>query len=216
MISRRINKLAVARNLFRTTSTMAKSPEQPQVYKLRLRGDALLNAPRWNKGTAFTEKERQSFGLTGRLPYTVNTLEQQCQRAYDQLKSQDNDLQKNAFLQSLKEQNFVLYYGLLERHLTELMPIIYTPTEVSMNKTLILRSDSPTSRLQADAIAQYSHLFRRSEGLYLTFPNQDDMEKDFLDQTSGRNIDLIVCSDAEAILGIGDQGVGVSLQIAAT
>jgi len=83
----------------------------------------------------------------------------------------------------------VLYYGLLERHLTELMPIIYTPTE-------------------ADAISQYSHLFRRSEGLYLTFPNQDDMEKDFLEQTKGRKLDLIVCSDAEAILGIGDQGVG--------
>lgn len=109
---------------------MSQSSEQQQGYKLRLRGSALLQSPRWNKGTAFTEKERQSFGLTGRLPYTVNTLEQQCQRAYDQLKSQDNDLQKNAFLESLKEQNLVLYYGLLERHLTELMPVIYTPTEV--------------------------------------------------------------------------------------
>lgn len=66
-----------------------------------------------------------------------------------------------------------------------------------------------TTRQQADAIANYSHLFRRSEGLYLTFPQQDTMEDDFLEQTRGRIIDLIVCSDAEAILGIGDQGVGV-------
>ena len=62
---------------------------------------------------------------------------------------------------------------------------------------------------QADAIAGYSHLFRRSEGLYLSFPNLDTMEEDFVEQTKGRQIDLIVCSDAEAILGIGDQGVGV-------
>lgn len=63
--------------------------------------------------------------------------------------------------------------------------------------------------VQADAIAQYSHLFRKSEGLYLTLPDQESMEEDLLEQTKGRNIDLIVCSDAEAILGIGDQGVGV-------
>lgn len=62
--------------------------------------------------------------------------------------------------------------------------------------------------VQADAIANYSHLFRRSEGMYLTFPHEDTMEEDFLEQTKGRDIDLVVCSDAEAILGIGDQGVG--------
>ncbi|KAK0224618.1 hypothetical protein EDD85DRAFT_858469, partial [Armillaria nabsnona] len=66
------------------------------------------------------------------------------------------------------------------------------------------------SPIRADAIASYSHLFRRSEGLYLTFPDQDTMEQDFLEQIKGRSIDLIVCSDAEAILGIGDQGVGIS------
>lgn len=64
--------------------------------------------------------------------------------------------------------------------------------------------------MQADAIAQYSHLFRRSEGLYLSFPNQDNMERDFLEQVGDKDIDLVVCSDGEAILGIGDQGVGVS------
>jgi malate dehydrogenase (oxaloacetate-decarboxylating) len=160
-----------------------------RIFRVALRGDAILNNPHWNKGTAFTSNERKQFGLTGRLPYQVNTLDQQCQRAHDQLVSLDTPLRKNSFLQSLKEQNSVLFYQLLRRNLRELMPVIYTPTE-------------------ADAIANYSHLFRRSEGLYLTFSNQDSMEEDFLEQIKGRDIDLVVCSDAEAILGIGDQGVG--------
>ncbi|KAF7337551.1 Malic enzyme [Mycena sanguinolenta] len=148
-----------------------------------------LNNPRFNKGTAFTAAERNNFGLTGRLPFKINTLDEQCERAYMQLQGRDSAIRKNSFLQSLKSQNLVLYYTLLTRHLRELIPIIYTPTE-------------------AEAISDYSHLFRRSEGLYLTFPNQDSMEEDFLEQTKGKNIDLIVCSDSEAILGIGDQGVG--------
>ncbi|KAG1800416.1 uncharacterized protein HD556DRAFT_1343492 [Suillus plorans] len=159
------------------------------IFKVALRGDSLLTSPRWNKGTAFTKKERNDFGLTSRLPSRVNTIEEQCERAYDQLRSRESPIQKNSFLQSLKEQNWVLYYSLLSRHLKELTPIIYTPTE-------------------AEAIENYSHLFRRSEGLFLTFPDQDSMEKDFLEQTRGKDIELIVCTDAEAILGIGDQGVG--------
>ncbi|KAG2107053.1 uncharacterized protein F5147DRAFT_699406 [Suillus discolor] len=159
------------------------------IFKVALRGETLLTSPRWNKGTAFTKKERNDFGLTSRLPSRINTIEEQCERAYDQLRSRESPIQKNSFLQSLKEQNWVLYYSLLSRHLKELTPIIYTPTE-------------------AEAIENYSHLFRRSEGLFLTFPDQDSMEKDFLEQTRGRDIELIVCTDAEAILGIGDQGVG--------
>lgn len=90
----------------------------------------------------------------------------------------------------MKDQNWVLYYALIRQHLKELIPIIYTPT-------------------QAEAIANYSHLFRRSEGLYLTYANEETMEEDFLEQTRGRDLQLFVVSDAEAILGIGDQGVGV-------
>ncbi|KAI0370055.1 hypothetical protein BV20DRAFT_944774 [Pilatotrama ljubarskyi] len=160
-------------------------------HHVALRGEAILTSPRWNKGTAFTIDERKAFGLTGRLPFRVNTLDEQCDRAYDQLEARPEPLRKNTFLQSLKDQNWVLYYALISRHLKELTPIIYTPTE-------------------AEAISNYSHLFRRSEGLFLTFPTQDAMEDDFLEQTKGRQIDLIVCSDAEQILGIGDQGVGIS------
>ncbi|KAJ4470847.1 hypothetical protein J3R30DRAFT_3300141 [Lentinula aciculospora] len=163
---------------------------QPQ-FRVALRGEAILTHPRFNKGTAFTTAERQAFGLTGKLPYRINSLDEQCQRAYDQLQSQTTDIGKNSFLQSMKDQNWVLFYSLLTRHLRELIPIIYTPTE-------------------AEAIANYSHLFRRSEGLYLTFPNRDSMEEDFLEATKGNSIDLFVSSDAEAILGIGDQGVGIS------
>ncbi|KAI0778995.1 hypothetical protein BD413DRAFT_466623 [Trametes elegans] len=165
------------------------------IHRVALRGEAILTSPRWNKGTAFTIEERKAFGLTGRLPFRVNTLDEQCDRAYDQLEARNEPLRKNTFLQSLKDQNWVLYYALLSRHLTELIPIIYTPTE---------------ARLIAEAISNYSHLFRRSEGLYLTFPTGDAMEEDFLEQTKGRQIDLVVCSDAEQILGIGDQGVGIS------
>ncbi|KAF9071981.1 hypothetical protein BDP27DRAFT_1218312 [Rhodocollybia butyracea] len=160
-------------------------------FRVALRSEAILTSPRFNKGTAFTKDERDAFGLNGKLPYRINSLDEQCQRAYDQLHSQTTDIGKNSFLQSMKEQNWVLYYTLLTRHLRELVPIIYTPTE-------------------AEAIANYSHLFRRSEGLFLTFPNRDSMEQDFLEATKGRDIDLFVSSDAEAILGIGDQGVGIS------
>ena len=100
------------------------------VYRVSLRGDAILTHPRWNKGTAFTDAERKAFGLNGRLPSRVNTLGEQCDRAYDQLQSRDTPLRKNTFLQSLKGQNWVLYYQLITRHLRELIPIIYTPTEV--------------------------------------------------------------------------------------
>ncbi|SRR5258708_4705095 len=101
-----------------------------RIFRVALRGDAILTNPHWNKGTAFTVNERKQLGLIGRLPYQVNTLDHQCERAYDQLSSRDSPLRKNSFLQSLKEQNTVLFYQLLRRHLRELMPIIYTPTEV--------------------------------------------------------------------------------------
>jgi malate dehydrogenase (oxaloacetate-decarboxylating) len=178
------------------------------VVHVALRGESILTNPRYNKGTAFTMNERKQFGLVGRLPHKVNTLDDQCRRAYDQLLSRDAPLRKNSFLQSLKEQNSVLFYQLLLRHLRELLPIVYTPTEVCMH-VIRFFLDSQSKAVQADAIANYSHLFRRSGGLYLTFDNQDSMEEDFVEQIRGRDIDLVVCSDAEAILGIGDQGVGV-------
>ena len=105
---------------------------QPPVYRVALRGDELLSNPRFNKGTAFTQEERDAFGLNGRLPFKINTLDEQCARAYDQYESRETPIRKNSFLQSLKDQNWVLYYHLITRHLREMIPIIYTPTEVRM------------------------------------------------------------------------------------
>src|SRR5260370_29988877 len=110
-----------------------------RIFRVALRGDAILPNPHWNKGTAFTVNERKQLGLIGRLPYQVNTLDHQCERAYDQLSSRDSPLRKNSFLQSLKEQNTVLFYQLLLRHLRELMPIIYTPTEVRLTSQVHFR-----------------------------------------------------------------------------
>lgn len=169
--------------------TLHRQERADRVFKVALTGDALLNNPRLNKGMGFTYKEREEFDLVGRLPSAVNSLDEQCARAYDQLQSRTNNLAKNTFLLSLKGQNWVLYYSLLGRHLKEVLPIIYTPTE-------------------AEAIANYSHLFRKSEGLYLSYPFRERMEKDFLHYIKGKTFDLIVVSDSEAILGIGDQGVG--------
>ncbi|WVR00175.1 hypothetical protein IAU59_007317 [Kwoniella sp. CBS 9459] len=163
--------------------------KQPSKVQVSLRGPAILNNPRFNKGSAFTREERDQFRLRGRLPFAVDSLEDQVTRAYDQYKSRESDLLKNSFLQSMKSQNWTLFYALLSKHLVEMFPVVYTPTE-------------------ADAIADYSHLFRRSEGLYLSPPEIDQMEEDFLDACEGRELDLIVVSDAEAILGIGDQGSG--------
>ncbi|QRV94013.1 malate dehydrogenase [Ceratobasidium sp. AG-Ba] len=158
-------------------------------FHIALKGEALLSSSKWNKGLAFTHEERKEFELEGRLPHTVASLDHQCQRAYLQFSSRETPILKNSFLQSLKQQNWVLYYSLLGRHLKEMIPIIYTPTE-------------------AEAIANYSHLFRKSEGLFLTYTEEEDMEKSYLAQTRHRDVDLVVVSDAEAILGIGDQGVG--------
>ena len=99
---------------------------------IALRGSALLSSPRFNKGTGFPLSERTRFGLEGRLPYKSNTLDEQCERAYEQLTQRDTPIRKNTFLQSLKGQNWTLYYALLTRHLKELVPVIYTPTEVRL------------------------------------------------------------------------------------
>ena len=98
--------------------------------RVALRGESILTNPRFNKGTCFTDRERKDFGLIGRLPSRVNTLDEQVDRAYEQLSTRHDPLRKNTFLQSLKDQNWVLYYALVSKYLKELVPIIYTPTQV--------------------------------------------------------------------------------------
>ncbi|KAF5606983.1 malate dehydrogenase (oxaloacetate-decarboxylating) [Fusarium subglutinans] len=154
-----------------------------------LSGTSLLNTPYLNKGSAFPPDERREFNLTGLLPQGVQTLEQQCKRAYEQYSSRSDDLAKNTFLTSLKDQNEVLYYKLLQLHLDEMMSIVYTPTE-------------------GDAIQNYSRLFRRPEGCYLNIRDPDHVHHNLAQWGNPEDIDYIVVSDGEEILGIGDQGVG--------
>ncbi|MFA3879453.1 NAD-dependent malic enzyme [Streptomyces sp. MMCC 100] len=146
--------------------------------------------PLRNRGVAFSHAERDALGLTGRLPSAVLTLEQQAQRAYQQLQAQESDLAKNVYLEQLHDRNEILYYKLLTDHLVELLPVVYDPTV-------------------GQAIERYSHEYRRQRGVFLSIDRPDDIERSFATlQLGPRDVDLIVCTDAEEILGIGDWGVG--------
>jgi malate dehydrogenase (oxaloacetate-decarboxylating) len=165
--------------------SMTRTPAVPGV----------LDDPMRNRGVAFSLAEREALGLTGRLPSGVLTLEEQARRAYQQLQRQGGDLAKNVYLEQLHDRNEVLYYKLLADHLAELLPVVYDPTV-------------------GDAIERYSHEYRRPRGIYLSIDRPDDTETAFASLELGpADVDLIVCTDAEEILGIGDWGVG-GIQIA--
>ncbi|GAA1064371.1 MULTISPECIES: NAD-dependent malic enzyme [Streptomyces violaceusniger group] len=151
--------------------------------------DALTD-PFLNRGVAFTRPERDEMGLTGRLPSGVLTLEQQALRAHQQLRAQGSDLAKNVYLEQLHDRNETLYFKVLTDHLVELLPIVYDPTV-------------------GEAIEKYSHEYRRPRGVFLSIDEPEGMEKAFATLGLGPgDVDLIVCTDAEEILGIGDWGVG--------
>lgn len=154
-----------------------------------LSGTAILNHSFFNKGSAFTAAERRDFGLLGLLPQNIQTLEQQANRAYAQYSSRPDDLAKNTFLTSLKEQNEVLFYRLLHDNLPEMFGVVYTPIE-------------------GDAIQNYSRLFRRPEGCFLNVNDVDRVREDLQRWGRPEDVDYIVVSDGEEILGIGDQGCG--------
>lgn len=155
-----------------------------------LKGKEILSNPFLNKGTAFTKEEREELGLDGLLPPQVLTLDEQVNRAYEQYSMRTTDLFKNGLLYDLYNRNVVLFYRLLKEHLAEMLPIIYTPTV-------------------GDAIQSYSHSYRRPGGLYLSIENPEGIEKAFYNLGQPKDgIDLIVVTDSESILGIGDQGVG--------
>src|SRR5215467_2445862 len=161
-------------------TNMARTPAVP----------AVLEDPMSNRGVAFSLAEREALGLTGRLPSAVLTLEEQARRSWQQLQAQGSDLAKNVYMDQLHDRNEVLYFKVLLDHLTELLPVVYDPTV-------------------GDAIERYSHEYRRPRGIFLSIDQPDDIEKAFSTLSLGPgDVDLIVCSDAEEILGIGDWGVG--------
>ncbi|HFU7080513.1 oxaloacetate-decarboxylating malate dehydrogenase [Bacillus cereus] len=155
-----------------------------------LRGAEVLSTPLLNKGVAFTQNEREELGLKGLLPPAVLTLEEQARRAYEQFSSQPDDLLKNVYLTALHDRNEVLFYRILTDHLREMLPIVYTPTV-------------------GVAIQRYSHEYRKPRGVYLSINDPLGIEEAFTNiGATAENIDLVVVTDGEGILGIGDWGVG--------
>jgi malate dehydrogenase (oxaloacetate-decarboxylating) len=153
-----------------------------------LNGYELLNDPLLNKGTAFSEAERDEFDLHGLLPPYVTTLELQVERRLEAFRALASDLQKYVFLRGLQDTNETLFYELLTRHIEELMPIAYTPT-VGLG------------------CQYFSHIFRKPRGLFLSFPLRDRIARIFAHPRFDA-INVIVVSDGERILGLGDQGAG--------
>jgi malate dehydrogenase (oxaloacetate-decarboxylating) len=152
------------------------------------RGMDLLDTPLLNKGTAFTEEERTVFGLLGLLPPHVETLQEQVVRAYEAYHRKDDDLERHIYLRALQDTNEVLFYRLLLDHIEEMTPIVYTPTV-------------------ALACQQFSHIYRRPRGLFVSYPRRDSIIT-LLRNRPNPNVDVIVVTDGERILGIGDQGAG--------
>jgi len=152
------------------------------------RGMDLLNCPGLNKGTAFSEDERRKLGLHGLLPPDVESLEEQVVRAYGAYKRKDDDLERHIYLRALQDTNEVLFYRLLLDHIEEMTPMVYTP-------------------VVALACQQFSHIYRRPRGLFISYPLRDSIPA-LLRNRPNPEIDVIVVTDGERILGIGDQGAG--------
>jgi malate dehydrogenase (oxaloacetate-decarboxylating) len=160
------------------------------VAQIAARGSAVLSAPTINRGTAFTLAEREALGLTGLLPTGVSSLDGQVRRVYAQYLEQANDLRKWVYLANLRDRNEVLFYRLLTEHISEMLPVVYTPT-VGL------------------AIERFSHEFRRPRGVYLSVDHPEDVETALRNTgLDADDVDLLVATDSEGILGIGDQGVG--------
>jgi malate dehydrogenase (oxaloacetate-decarboxylating) len=159
-------------------------------WRTTLRGRQVLADPRINKGTAFSDAERSELGLIGLIPAGHLTLDQQVSRVYAQYLRQASDLARNVVLNELHDRNEVLFYRLLADHLAEMLPVVYTPTV-------------------GQAIEHYSHEYRRPRGIYLSVDQPELIEQSLVASNLGPNdVDLIVATDAGAILGIGDWGVG--------
>jgi len=166
----------------------AAPPITPAGQSVIPRGMDLLNHQGLNKGTAFTEKERTEFGLHGLLPPQVESLDEQVARAYEAYQKKDDDLERHIYLRALQDTNEVLFYRLLLDHIEEMTPMVYTP-------------------VVALACEQFSHIYRRPRGLFISYPLRDSIPQ-LLRNRPNKDVDVIVVTDSERILGIGDQGTG--------
>ncbi|MEI6893784.1 MAG: NAD-dependent malic enzyme [Colwellia sp.] len=151
-------------------------------------GPALLETPLLNKGSAFSEQERNNFNLLGLLPPRYESIDEQVERAYRQYKSFDDPLNKHIYLRAIQDNNETLFFRLLQSHIEEMLPIIYTPTV-------------------GDACEKFSDIYRSSRGLFISYENRH-MIDDILRNATKRNVKVIVVTDGERVLGLGDQGIG--------
>jgi len=151
-------------------------------------GPSLLELPLLNKGSAFSQEERLSFNLIGLLPQNVETIEEQAERAYRQYQLCQSDLDRHITLRAIQDDNETLFFRLLEDHLEEMLPIIYTPTV-------------------GEACQEFSNIYRNHRGLFISYPDRDHMD-DILRSATKDNVKVIVVTDGERILGLGDQGIG--------
>ena len=169
---------------------LVRTDDGDYTARISARGISVLATPMINRGTAFTPAERRELGLTGLLPSGVSTLDGQLRRTYAQFRRASDDLAKWVYLTNLRNRNEVLFYKLLSEHIEEILPIVYTPT-VGL------------------AIEQFSTEFRRPRGVYLSVDHPEDVELALRNTGLGADdVDLLVATDSEGILGIGDQGVG--------
>lgn len=155
---------------------------------VKVTGFPLLHLPLLNKATAFTDGERQRLGLEGLLPPGVSSLDEQKHRSYLRFRQQSSPLEKHAYLRALQDQNEILYFAMLEDHLEEMLPIIYTPTV-------------------GEAVQQFSRLYRSPRGLAVSTRNVLRAPQ-LLQNVHQEDVRMIVATDSSAILGIGDQGFG--------
>ncbi len=165
-----------------------KDENKEEFIPVSIEGEELINNRILNKGTSFSLREREELGLIGLLPDHVTTMEEQLLRVYEGFCECSSPLDKYIFVRSLQNRNATLFYALVYRHLEEMVPIIYTPTV-------------------GEACQKYSHLFHRARGLYIT-PNNVERMHEMMEHFPSHNIQMIVATDNEGILGIGDQGVG--------
>jgi len=150
------------------------------------KGKPLLNNPFTNKGPAFTARERDALELDGLLPSSISTIEEQLVRNYENFKTQPTDLDKYTFLSELQDRNETLFFRLLQEHMEEMTPVVYTPTV-------------------GEACQKFSHIYRRTRGIYINYNQRDSIEK-ALRNFYFKNPSVIVATDGERILGLGDQG----------
>lgn len=165
---------------------MSTQPKRP-LY-IPYAGPSLLEMPLLNKGSAFTQKERLQFNLIGLLPQNVETIDEQVERAYHQYQQCQTDLDRHIYLRAIQDDNETLFFRLVSGHLEEMLPIIYTPTV-------------------GKACEEFSNIYRNHRGLFISYPDREHMD-DILRSATKDNVKVIVVTDGERILGLGDQGIG--------